>query len=332
VTSEPLKLFYEEPELDRWIPFDRHPRRVIRRLVRGAPQIGGVQRWFVNLCCGLDQLGVEYHVNDYDFFRRRSDVPAFVIGKSHVIDLLPRGLPIVFGPGVDSHPIANQFWETASIVHLLISCNWFARMYERDLPVAIPITVWPAGIEMDLWKPAAQRVTGRKIIVYDKVRWERDYYEAALIQPVIAELQSAGYEPVILRYGHYREEDFRMLLRDAFAMIFLCEHETQGFAYLQALSTDVPILAWDRGGPWKDPSYYPRVVFEPVTSVPYFDARCGRTFDGIESFCSTLPDFLSGVASRAFRPREFVTEVLDLKESARRFVQIARRISAEISH
>lgn len=331
MTRVPLKLFYAEPELDRWFPFDRHPRRVIRRLVRGAPQIGGVQRWFVNLCRGLDQLGAPYDVNDYAFFRGRRDAPAFVIGKSQVIDALPKGVPIVFGPGVDSHPSANDFWATASIVHLLISCDWFARMYERDLPKAIPITVWPAGIEVDRWKPAARRVPGRRIIVYDKVRWERELYEPALIDPIIVDLQSAGYEPSLLRYGHYREEHFRMLLRDAIAMVFLCEHETQGFAYLQALSADVPILAWDRRGPWKDPSYYPQVVFGPVTSVPYFDIRCGRTFDGIESFRSALPDFLTDISAGVFRPRDFVTEVLDLRESARRFVEIAGRISAEIT-
>ena len=43
-------------------------------------------------------------------------------------------------------------------------------------------------------------------------------------------------------------------------MIFLCEHETQGIAYQQALSRNVPILAWDRGGDWQDPTYYPERV------------------------------------------------------------------------
>ena len=36
--GEPLNLFYEEPEPDRWFPFDRYPRRVIRTIVRGASE------------------------------------------------------------------------------------------------------------------------------------------------------------------------------------------------------------------------------------------------------------------------------------------------------
>jgi glycosyltransferase involved in cell wall biosynthesis len=73
-----------------------------------------------------------------------------------------------------------------------------------------------------------------------------------------------------MRYGYYREGDFLAVLSQCRTMIFLCEHETQGIAYQQALSCNVPILAWDRGGPWQDPAYFPdKVVFEPVTSVPY---------------------------------------------------------------
>ncbi len=327
-----LFLFFEEPELDRWLPFDRHPRRIVRRILRGPSQIGGVQRWFLNLCRGLDQIGVAYSVNDYDLIRRRDDAVAFVIGKSHVIGKIPAGVPIVFGPGVDSHPCANDFWRTAGIVHLLISCDWFAQMYGRDLPVPIPITVWPAGIDMDLWRPGPASGRGRQVIVYDKVRWERDLYEPELIEPVVAELTASGFEPVVIRYGSYKEEDYRRMLQNALAMIFLCEHETQGFAYLQALSSNVPIFAWDRGGVWKDPSYHPqRAIFGPVTSVPYFDERCGRKFATTESYRRGLREFLGKAGSGEFRPRAYIADALELGASARRFTEIAAGIRASRS-
>jgi hypothetical protein len=47
-----LNLFYEELDRDRLFPYDRHPRRMIRRLVRGKPKPGGQTRVFLNLCCG----------------------------------------------------------------------------------------------------------------------------------------------------------------------------------------------------------------------------------------------------------------------------------------
>ena len=65
-----LNIFYEEPDSDRWIMFDRYPRRLVRRLWRGRPRPGGQQRIFLNLCAGLDRIGIRYRVNDYRHARR----------------------------------------------------------------------------------------------------------------------------------------------------------------------------------------------------------------------------------------------------------------------
>ena len=64
-----LNIFYEEPDDDRWLPFDRYPRRVVRQIVRGKTRPGGQTRVFLNLCAGLDQIDVGYRVNDYRFAR-----------------------------------------------------------------------------------------------------------------------------------------------------------------------------------------------------------------------------------------------------------------------
>ena len=55
---KPLNLFYEEPDPDRWFLFDRYPRQILRRLVRGKPRPGGQTRVFLNLCAGLDKLSI----------------------------------------------------------------------------------------------------------------------------------------------------------------------------------------------------------------------------------------------------------------------------------
>src|SRR5438309_1531345 len=81
--------------------------------------------------------------------------------------------------------------------------------------------------------------------------------------------------------------EFHAALEQCRTMRLLCEHETQGIAYQQALSCNVPILAWERSGYWQDPAYYPdKVKFAPVTSVPYWDDRCGRTFKNAGEFPS----------------------------------------------
>lgn len=324
-SSAPLFLFYEEPETDRWFPGDRHPRRWIRRIIRGQPRPGGVMRWFLNLRAGLDEIGQPYRVNDYRGLRRVPGSPALVIGKPHVIAKIPAGHPIIFGPGVDDHPCKATFWNTAEIRRLLIPCAWFERMYQRDLPRPIPTTVWPAGIDTECWRPPPGPPPGAEVLIYDKIRWRRDEYERSLLEPITTVVRAAGGTVRTIRYGFYREEEFHAALQQVRAMIFLCEHETQGFAYLQALSSGVPVLAWDRGGEWQDPQLYPdRVRFGPVTSVPYFDDRCGRRFQDFAEFSTVFPEFWRGVQHGTFAPRDYVLAHLTLAGQARAYCEIVR--------
>ncbi|CAM2830210.1 glycosyltransferase [Rariglobus hedericola] len=322
---EPLFLFYEEPDPDRWFPGDRHIRRFIRRLVRGPHKPGGVMRWYLNLRAGLDQLGVTYRVNDYRGLRRTPGAWAHVIGQHHVINKIPAGHPIVYGPAIADHPRETSFFGQADIRLLLIPCAWFKAMYDRDLAWSGPRAVWPAGVDVELWHPPATTPPSNEVLLYDKIHWDRDRYEPELLNPIIQSLTQAGMKIHHMRYGFYKEEDFRDLLKRIGSMVFLCEHETQGFAYLQTLSSGVPILAWDRGGLWQDPNYYPALVeFEPVCSVPYFDERCGERFKDFTEFHDKLPAFLDSVRHARYQPRAYVTENLTLAGQSAAYLKLSQ--------
>lgn len=111
-------------------------------------------------------------------------------------------------------------------------------------------------------------------------------------------------------------------------MVFLCEHETQGIAYQQALACGVPIFAWDRGGHWWDPAYFPhKAEFAPVTSVPYWDDRCGRRFADLSDFRTGWEEFWDGVGGEAFRSRDYVLENLTLEKCACDYLRIAGELA-----
>jgi hypothetical protein len=68
-----LNLFNDDvAHPDRWLKFDRYPRAVVRRLVRGPRRIMGLERVFLNLVGGLDRIGIPYRVNDYRHVRRHA--------------------------------------------------------------------------------------------------------------------------------------------------------------------------------------------------------------------------------------------------------------------
>lgn len=109
----------------------------------------------------------------------------------------------------------------------------------------------------------------------------------------------------------------------------MCEHETQGAAYQQILASGTPILAWDRGGYWQDPSYYPnKVKFEPVSSVPYWDNRCGLKFTNINEFAEKLDAFLKMIS--VFKPRDFILENLTLEICAEKYLAIYKQVEQEL--
>ena len=321
-----LNLFYEEPECDRWIPGDRYPRKIIRHLVRGKPRVGGQKRVFLNLCAGLDKLGISYRVNDYKYIQRHSEEQACIIGKPHVLNQINWKNPIIFGASVFSHPSDDlNLFKRLPIEKILVPGEWARKMFEPYY--GDRVAAWPVGIDTELWKPNIDVDKDIDILLYDKVRWERDVYEQKLIDPILVKLNSLGLKTHLIRYGFYEEEQFHYLLKRSKAMIFLCEHETQGIAYQQALSCGVPILAWDRGGYWQDPSYFPdRVKFQSVSTVPYWDERCGVKFQNISEFNSKLKQFLDLLNSNKFAPRNYILENLTLEKCAQNYLELLAKI------
>ncbi len=321
-----LNLFYEEPDNDRWLPYDRYPRRLIRRLVRGKRRPGGQTRVFLNLVAGLDELGVAYRINDYRHAQRYPDELACIIGKPFVLDKIEWRNPILFGASVFSHPLDDpHLFERRPVQKILVPGPWMHAMCEPYW--GDRVQAWPVGIDTQLWQPSSPKDKTCDVLLYNKVLWDKPAQEVQLVQPIRDALHNSGHSFVELRYGDYREEDYQQALGRCRSMIFLCEHETQGIAYQQALSSDVPIMAWDQGGPWRDPSYYPdKVVFAPVSSVPYWDERCGERFRDASQFESQWAVFQAGLQAGRFKPREFIVENLTLAACARRYLAIAQAV------
>lgn len=328
---EPLNLFYEEPQKDRWLPLDRYPRQIIRRLVRGKPRPGGHTRVFLNLCAGLKRLNIPYRVNDYKYAQSNKDDVACIIGKPQVLTKINWHNPILFGAAIYSHPTENvDLLDRYPIRRILVPGEWMRRMCEEAWGSLV--TAWPVGIDTEYWAPVPSEFKDVDVLLYDKVRWEHERYADELINPIKILLEKKGLTVESLRYGFYKEEDFHHLLKRAKTMIFLCEHETQGIAYQQALSCNVPVLAWDRGGFWQDPYFYPhKVQFAPVSSVPYWDERCGLKFKNIEEFSEQLDQFIRRQVTGEFSPRLYILENLTLERCARQYVEILNEVKASLT-
>lgn len=319
----PLNLFYEEPDPDRWVPLDRYPRRLVRRVVRGPWQPGGAMRVFLNLIAGLDRLGVPYHVNDYRHMRANREDLACLIGKPHILKSFQHHTPLLFGPSIYNHPIDDeQLPRRHAVRQVLVPSPWVKRMFSVVWPDIV--TVWPVGIDVERWAPVPDRTKDVDILIYDKIFRDREKYEETLINPLLAELRRRGLTVEVLRYGSYFERQFLALSRRVRSMAYLSRHETQGIAVEQIMASNVPVFAWDPGGDWQSLEYLLRGVrFAPVTSVPYWDDRCGVKFTGPD-LLPAFDTFWRGVEAGAFSPRQMIIDhKLTLEQSAQAYLDIA---------
>jgi glycosyltransferase involved in cell wall biosynthesis len=324
----PLNLFYDEPDPDRWVPFDRFPRRLIRRIVRGPWQPGGPMRVFLNLMAGLDRLGVPYRTNDYRHMRANRDELACLIGKPHILKRFDPSTPLLFGSSIYNHPIDDEHLPSRhNVRQVLVPSAWVQRMFSVMWPGLV--TVWPIGIDVERWRPAPSAKKDIDILVYDKIIRNRAAVENALVQPLLDELRRRGLAVEHLRYGSYLEDEFHVLSRRTRGMIYLSRHETQGIALEQMLAADVPVLVWDPGGDWQTLEYLLRGVrFGPVTSVPYWDDRCGVKFTSTKDLAAALDTFWTAVNAGRFSPRQMILDNhLTLEESAGAYVALVDKHS-----
>jgi glycosyltransferase involved in cell wall biosynthesis len=126
-------------------------------------------------------------------------------------------------------------------------------------------------------------------------------------------LDARGLTYRTIRYRHHDHATFRALLGRARALLFLCENETQGIAYQEAMASGAPVLAWDRGY-WADPQWREHLDAPPwASSVPFFSQACGERFVGAADFSDQLDLFLA--RRDAYRPRDYVTDNLGLARS-----------------
>lgn len=328
--DKPLNIFYGEPDPDRWLPFDRYPRKLVRRIVRGNANPGGVGMVVINLMKGFDKLGIQYRLNDYKYSIRNPKEIACIIGKPHVLFKRKWANPIIFGAGIYSHPKDRPelFNEYPNVKRILVPGEWMRDMFEPYY--GDKVVAWPTGIDTEAWSP--DTVQGEAVydfLIYDKVRWEHDRYQQTLIEPIQAQLDKQKLTYQFIRYGNYNHQDLLDKLKSSKAVVFLCEHETQGLAYQQILSSGKPLLAWDRGGYWQDPEYYPHSVkYQPVSSVPYWDDRCGSKFTGAEDFEKSLEVFLNAIGS--FKPRDYIMENLTLEKCAEKYLEIYREVEKKL--
>lgn len=319
ITTGPDKtvlLFFEDVEQDTFFRNDRFLRRGVRRVyhaLTAGQSVSGFEVAFQLLCLALRRAGCRVVVNNYTLARENPHFPVGICGYPHILDHWDLPNPAVLGPGLFDHPAqAPTAMDDPRFRSYIVSCDWMDELFAG--PYHNKIARWYSGMDLDLWPDTSGRRKDIDILVYDKIRWHRDTVVPALMDPVMAEVQSRGLRTEVIRRGEYTHSTFLELLGRSRLMLFLCECETQGLAYQEAMASNVPILAWDPEE-WQDPD---RVKWTSecvrASSVPFFSPACGERFRDAAGFPAALDRCWARLGE--LTPRAYVEDVLSLRRSA----------------
>ena len=325
-----IELYSVPPdEPDRWVLGDIHIRRIIRKMLSPFRNTGahGLHKVGLNLSLGLKRLGIPHRLNQRAVRPRQESHIGVIHAPIRVAKMIAKDRPCLIGPGVlnlpEEWPDMFSGYQATSYIQ---ACEWQGDVFRRFYGEHVKI--WPVGIDTENIAPSAKDPKALDFFIYDKRRWPDSKPAAGLLEPLLKKLDDRGLTWSLLRYGKYPKVGAKgdtilhEMARNARAMLFLCENETQGIAYNEVLSLNVPILAWDQGF-WQDPV---RVKYGlapvPATSVPYWDARCGVTFQGLQDFDEKLGNFLKKLSSGLFEPRKYVLENLCLEQKTRDYLQL----------
>jgi glycosyltransferase involved in cell wall biosynthesis len=295
--------------------------RVLRYLKRSAcrQQVRtGFYTAFIALVDSLRKTGCDVQINNFAAARKRPDYPIGIAGYPSIINKITLPNPIIFGPGDFGTPPASVAVANDPRYKMLIQpSDWFAEIYKPFC--GAKMRTWFAGIDTRNWADFSHKNKEIDYLIYDKIRWHRAERVPAILERITKHLTATKRSYKILRYGHHHHSEFLSTLKLSRAMIFVCEHETQGLAYQEALSTNVPVLAWDEGE-MVDPILKPYVTDNiHISSVPYFSPECGMKFK-IADFEQTCNNFWQSLSS--FTPRNYIKNNLSLELSAKLYLEL----------
>lgn len=297
----------------------RAARYVVRNLKRTQVRTGFYVA-FRGLQKCLEAVGADVRVNDFSTAKKMPDYPIGITGYPSVIDKVQLPNPAIFGPGDYGSPEASSKLRVLDRFRYFIQPSQWYVDYFAPYSGKEKTVVWFVGLDVKEFPDVSKEPKTIDVLIYDKIRWFRDERVNTVLNRLTRLLDAQGKTYKILRYGHHHHSDFYASLRTSKSMAFVCEHETQGLAYQEALASNVPVFAWDD-----------EVIVDPhmlkpeglkVSSVPYFDDRCGVRFKlndmetAFDKFWSKLP---------TFRPRDYVAENLSLEAAGKAYLDLYAR-------
>lgn len=256
---------------------------------------------------GLEKIGVDFNYNPTTLSQLADTVIvlAGVRTLRQAIRLKQEGRISKLFAGPNIVHFSSDFGSilaSPEVDAVITPCGWVTENYVTDNPSLLGrIFAWPAGVDTAFWKPDAG-IKRERILIFDKLPPMDD---PERIQPFVDYLQDQGWTVDVLerRRGKvgYTHERYLQLLQHTCLMVgFTGGSESQGIAWAEAWTADVPTLLWRN----TQQILHGRLL--RVSTAPYLCEQNGLFFDDLEQFKQQFAHWQEHRAQ--FAPRGWVLE------------------------
>lgn len=211
------------------------------------------------------------------------------------------------GPNIVTLPIDSEIVMNQNYKKFIVNSEWTFNCYNRWLPKN-KIVIWPVGIDTNLFNDKSNDIKSIDCLLYFK---NRDNIE---LEKAIELLNKNNQTYTLIKYGHYQESEFINYLSKCRYCFVIGGIESQGIAYGEIQSCNIPIFAWELNQ-WADRG--PDYMFSAST-LPYWDDRCGIKTVNLDE--EKFKYFLNNIYS--FNPRDYILQNLTLESQATKIITL----------
>ncbi len=267
-----------------------------------------------SLLVGLDELHINYNYNP----KKIDDINKTVLILSNIgaletaIKLKQKGKieKLFAGPNIINNPgNEKDLLSSKEIDGFIVNCEWTKELYSIAVPeLNNKLYIWPAGVDEKYWSPIF--IKKEKIaLIYKKNDTNNFYLSVKRI------LKENGWQTLTIKYGDYKEKEFKDKLLESLISVFLSKGESQGLALVESWSMDVPTLVWNPE--IIEPKYKIR-----TSSCPFLNQENGLQWKELNDLDNILKDdnvYLN------IKPREWVMNNMTDKICAQKLIDIIKQ-------
>lgn len=220
---------------------------------------------------------------------------------------------LLAGPNLVDFPSENRQLMCASEIDVLIvPGNWVVDNFISDRPeLRGRVKYWPSGVDTNYWFPSSLAKEPNKVLIYDKPKRG----PVCLIDDYARFIEGKNYHVDILYYGQYIPNDYLEMLRKCSVMIGFSPDESQGIAWAEAWSVNVPTLLWNQ-----DYVTFKGRTYRASTS-PYLTSKTGMFFYSFLDFEKVFEYWVNNWDQ--FHPRDWVIENMSDEVCAKNLCKLA---------